>query len=306
MLCSVAKWKQNVGGLESERWTDFLRIGNIPGVAIFGLDRVSFPEVNTWSCIFTSLWECLSLCYWPFWAIITVLLPRLSKLGPKGQCFSTKYSNLYVEGQVQNFLGSASASSSCGSAAFLWRSVCVGSKRITCIIKGCRSSPLTGAANEENDFQTTWCITEGINYSCNEAELHRSWWSTSVPKNVTRCIWGVLEAALWDNDAWKQIPQVLKRREKAASHYFLPHLRTIRERKHSNVVSVHHTVQSNQGSFTRGHTSAEHCCSTQPKTMKSLRTLKNQSQNREIWLTVMEEAVGKKNYQFLADGRHYF
>lgn len=123
---------------------------------------------------------------------------------------------------------------------------------------------------------------------------------------TTCCIRGVLEAALWDNDAWKQLSQVLRRREKAASHYFLPHLRMIREGKHSNVLPVHHTVQPIQGSFTWGHTSAESCCSTQLKTMQSLRTLKNQSQKQEIWLTVMEEAVGEKNNQFLANGRHYF
>lgn len=184
--------------------------------------------------------------------------------------------------------------------------VCVGSNRITCTIKGCRSSPLAGAANEESYFQTIWVRTEGINYSCNEAELHRSWWSTSAPKNITCYIWGVLEAALGDNDAWKQLAQVLKSREEAASHYFLRHLRTIRERKHWDVLPVHHTVQSHQGSFTWDHTSAESCCSTQLKTMKSLSTLKSQSQNQEIWLTVMEEAVGQKNYLFIANGRHYF
>ena len=30
-------------------------------------------------------------------------------------------------------------------------------------------------ANEENDFQSIWFITEGLNYSSNEADLHRSW-----------------------------------------------------------------------------------------------------------------------------------
>lgn len=43
-------------------------------------------------------------------------------------------------------------------------------------------APLAGAVNEENYFQSIWFITEGLNYSSNEAELHRSWWSTSAPK----------------------------------------------------------------------------------------------------------------------------
>lgn len=50
----------------------------------------------------------------------------------------------------------------------------IDSNRITFIVKGCRSSPLAGAVNEENDFQSTWFVTEGLNYSSNKPELHRS------------------------------------------------------------------------------------------------------------------------------------
>lgn len=94
--------------------------------------------------------------------------------------------------------------------------------------------------------------------------------------------------------------QVLKRIEETAFHYFLP---LSKDDWKENIVMCSQCITqcSQTNTVSHGVTLSTECyCSTKPKPTTNLRTLKNQSQNQEILLTIMDEAVGEREKKLIA------
>lgn len=121
----------------------------------------------------------------------------------------------------------------------------IDSNRIICIVKGCRSSPLAGAVNEENDFQSTWFVTEGLNYSSNTPELIDHCDQHQIQKYHDVVSQRGTESSTVGHGIIIHIRSFHRQilREEMASHYVHSStLKVTRKNRNPSVLAMHHAV----------------------------------------------------------------